>query len=281
MTAARLARAETSPPDRAVAAVTALEWRIARSLLRRPPSRHPYGEHPHQTCDLHLPTGRGPHPVVVVLHGGYWQAPYTKLIMRPLCQDLARRGYAAWNVEYRRLGRDGGGWPMTFDDVATAIDLLADLDDVRPRPRAGDARRPLRGRPARAVGRGPARAARGRAGRGAARRRGSACSRSRRSATSAAPAASRSRCSAARRPRSRERWAQADPMRRIPLDVPVCLVHGVDDETVDVQRSRDYAAAAQAAGAPVTLIETAGEHRSPIDPTTPAWHAAAGWLGEA
>ena len=77
-----------------------------------------------------------------------------------------------------------------------------------------------------------------------------------------------------------QRWAQADPMRRIPLDVPVCLVHGVDDGTVDVQRSRDYAAAAVAAGAPVTLIETPGEHRSPIDPTTASWHAAAGWLGQ-
>ena len=73
-------------------------------LLRRSPSRHRYGAHPHQVCDLHVPAGAGPHPVVVVLHGGYWQPPYTKLIMRPLCLDLARRGYAAWNVEYRRLG---------------------------------------------------------------------------------------------------------------------------------------------------------------------------------
>ena len=47
--------------------------------------------------------------------------------MRPLCGDLARRGFAALNVEYRRLGREGGGWPQTFDDVAAAIDHLADL----------------------------------------------------------------------------------------------------------------------------------------------------------
>jgi acetyl esterase/lipase len=258
--------------------VTALEWRIARSLLRRPPSRHAYGAHAHQTCDLHLPAGRGPHPVAVVLHGGYWQAPYTKLIMRPLCQDLARRGYAAWNVEYRRLGRDGGGWPMTFDDVAAAIDLLADLDglDLSRVTLAGHS-------------------AGGQLALWAAGRR---------SLPPGSPGAS-PRVSAARvlalaavcdiaqagkvavallgGPPSSvpDRWAQADPMRRIPLDVPVCLVHGVDDATVSVQRSRDYAAAAAAAGAPVTLIETAGEHRAPIDPTTPAWLAAAGWLGDA
>ena len=64
-----------------------------------------------------------------MLHGGYWQPPYTRLIMRPMCVDLARKGFAAWNVEYRRLGRDGGGWPQTFDDVAAAVDHLAELRD--------------------------------------------------------------------------------------------------------------------------------------------------------
>jgi acetyl esterase/lipase len=76
-----------------------------------------------------------------------------------------------------------------------------------------------------------------------------------------------------------ERWAQADPIRRIPLDVPVALVHGARDETVAIARSREYATAAEAAGADVTLVETGGGHRDPIDPQSAAWHAAAGWLG--
>ena len=66
----------------------------------------------------------------MLLHGGYWQPQYGKLVCRPLARDLARRGYAAWNLEYRRLGTGrggGGGWPMTFADVADGIDLLADL----------------------------------------------------------------------------------------------------------------------------------------------------------
>ncbi|MEY2515179.1 MAG: hypothetical protein QOJ89_2537 [bacterium] len=258
--------------------MSSLELRIARSLLRRSPERHRYGGLPHQVCDLHRPAGRGPHPVAVVLHGGYWQPPYTKLIMRPLCHDLARRGYAAWNVEYRRLGRDGGGWPMTFDDVAAAIDLLAELDDVEldlaqvtlvGHSAGGQLALWAAGRsalPADAPGVAPRVVARRvlalaavcdlpRAGKVATRLLGGA------------PA------------QVPERWAQTDPMRRIPLGVPVGLVHGSQDQTVDPQRSRDYAASAAAAGAPVTLIETPGAHRDPIDPSRPAWRAAADWLG--
>ena len=75
-----------------------------------------------------------------------------------------------------------------------------------------------------------------------------------------------------------ERWAQADPMRRIPLGVPVGLVHAIDDATVSIVRSRAYAAAAHAAGDDVTLAETPGGHRDPIDPASRAWSVAAQWL---
>ena len=72
--------------------MTRLALRIARAALRRPPAHVHYGQHPRQVADLHKPVGAGAHPVVVVLHGGYWQPPYTRLITRPLCLDLARRG---------------------------------------------------------------------------------------------------------------------------------------------------------------------------------------------
>ena len=66
--------------------------------------------------------------MAAVLHGGFWKAQYGRKLMRPLCADLAARGWAAWNVEYRRLGRlSGGGFPRTLDDVAAAVDHLADL----------------------------------------------------------------------------------------------------------------------------------------------------------
>ena len=74
-----------------------------------------------------MPQGAGPHPVAVVVHGGYWRARYDRSLTTELCLDLADRGLAAWNVEYRRV-ESGGGWPETFEDVAAGVDALADLD---------------------------------------------------------------------------------------------------------------------------------------------------------
>ncbi len=257
--------------------VNSLALRIAGAALRRPPARHHYGEHPRQIADLHLPAGPGPHPVVTVLHGGYWQPPYTRLVMRPLCLDLARRGYAAYNVEYRRLGRDGGGWPQTFQDVAAAIDHLTvlpgaslDLDRVTLLGHSAGGQLALwaggrAGLPPGAVGSAPVVHPVGvvalaavsdleRAGQPARELLGGG--------PTAVPG----------------RWAQADPMRRLPLKLPVGLVHAVDDVTVEIERSREYAAAARAAGGVVTLSESPGGHRDPINPTSRAWAAAAAWL---
>jgi acetyl esterase/lipase len=62
-----------------------------------------------------------------VLHGGFWLAEYDLGLGAPLAADLASRGYASFNLEYRRVG-DGGGWPTTLQDVADGIDLLASLN---------------------------------------------------------------------------------------------------------------------------------------------------------
>ena len=90
-------------------------------------STHPYGSDPSQLGELHLPSGTAPHPVCVVVHGGYWKAQYDRSLMKGLCDDLAAHGLAAWNLEYRRVGA-GGGWPETFLDVAAGVDALADVD---------------------------------------------------------------------------------------------------------------------------------------------------------
>ena len=90
-----------------------------------------YGDHPDQVGNLHLPAGvGGPWPCVVLLHGGFWRTGWDRTLMTPLAIDLATRGVAAWNVEYRRVGQEGGGWPGTFDDVAAAADHVAQLDAV-------------------------------------------------------------------------------------------------------------------------------------------------------
>ena len=66
-----------------------------------------YGPHRSQCADLHLPRVPGPHPVMVLVHGGSWHRRYGKLVMRALAGDLVRRGWAVWNIEYRRLGERG------------------------------------------------------------------------------------------------------------------------------------------------------------------------------
>ena len=93
-----------------------------------PALRVRYGAgHAHQFGDLRCPLGPGPHPLVVVVHGGFWLAAYDLQLLRPLCDALCASGYATWNIEYRRIGDAGGGWPGTFLDVAAAADHVRGL----------------------------------------------------------------------------------------------------------------------------------------------------------
>jgi len=85
-----------------------------------------YGPAPSQVAELFLPkTKSRPHPVVVLLHGGCFLKQYEGFAQTSaLAADLAGRGYAVWNVEYRKLGEAGAGYPGTFQDVAAAVDRL-------------------------------------------------------------------------------------------------------------------------------------------------------------
>ena len=68
-------------------------------------------------------------PVAVVIHGGFWRSAYGLEFGRPLASSLSGRGWAALNIEYRRVG-NGGGYPTTLVDVAASIDLLADAGQI-------------------------------------------------------------------------------------------------------------------------------------------------------
>ncbi|MFO7631597.1 MAG: alpha/beta hydrolase [Caldilinea sp.] len=85
-----------------------------------------YDAHSSQFGDLFLPELPGPYPVLVLIHGGCWQAEYGLEPLGQLARAIADRGVAVWSIEYRRLG-DGGGWPVTFLDVAAATDFLRAL----------------------------------------------------------------------------------------------------------------------------------------------------------
>lgn len=90
--------------------------------------RSTYGNHPSQFGVLRVPEGTQRAPVVVSVHGGFWQSEYGLELHDRLAEDLVRRGYAVWNIEYRRVGEDGGGWTGTFHDVIDAVNHLSQLE---------------------------------------------------------------------------------------------------------------------------------------------------------
>ncbi|MEV0172730.1 alpha/beta hydrolase [Streptomyces sp. NPDC050803] len=121
-------------PDDVVAARAAAE---EESAFSHPPvapdATAAYGDHPDQVIDFYAPRTEagpgGPAPLVAVLHGGAWRAPYDRAHITPFADYLARRGFAVANIEYRRGGEGttAGRWPDTFDDVAAALDALPGL----------------------------------------------------------------------------------------------------------------------------------------------------------
>lgn len=248
--------------------------------MRLPPARTiAYGDHPDQVGTLHLPAGDGgrPWPVVVLIHGGFWKWGWDRTLMTPLARDLAARGIAAWNIEYRRVGQEGGGWPGTLEDVAAAADAVPDLEGVDPtrtvtsghsagghlalwlaarhRIGAGQPGTAPRLRPRAAIAQaGVTDLARGAAeGLG-----GGACEALLGGTLIDVP----------------DRYATASPAALLPLGVPVLLVHGGRDEIVPSGQSRAFAHAVRATGGTVELVELVeADHFDVIEPAHAAWQA--------
>jgi acetyl esterase/lipase len=227
-----------------------------------------YGEDASQWGELSRPSGTSK-GVVVVIHGGFWRAQYDLSLGRPLAASLAAEGWTAFNIEYRRVG-DGGGWPQTFDDVAAAIDALADVDGLDTstvvtlgHSAGGHLAVWAAGRP---------------------QLTGSAWASPAVGVTAAISQAGVLDLTAATADDLGDgavqrfmggtvdaRYALADPAATIPLPVPVRCVHGTSDTTVPLSQSADYVAAAKAAGADAELTEVEGDHFVVIDPDSRAW----------
>ena len=94
-----------------------------------------YDKEPLQFGELRLPDGAGPFPIAILVHGGCWSAKLGNIpesvtsfeLLRPIAAALAKAGIASWNIEYRRLGNAGGGWPGSYLDISRATDLLREL----------------------------------------------------------------------------------------------------------------------------------------------------------
>ena len=249
--------------------------RDPREVLTReaPPPDHVlrYGRHPDHVADLRLPApGPEPVPLVVVVHGGFWRAALDRAHAGAQSQGLADAGYAVATIEYRRVGA-GGGVPATFDDVATAVDQVPGL--------AAAASRVVDTGRVTLVGH----SAGGHLALWAAlRHRLPAASRWARDRDPAvrgvvalggvvdlgAARAQGLGDGAVEALVGDHDLAELDPALLPAPDLPVVLVHGVDDTAVPVAIPRGYAAHAPA----VHLWELEGiEHFGPIDPLSPAW----------
>ncbi|HKU26636.1 MAG TPA: alpha/beta hydrolase [Candidatus Sulfotelmatobacter sp.] len=86
-----------------------------------------YGKDQFHFGDLRLPHGKGSFPAAMFVHGGFWRAGYDLQHAGFLCAGLTKAGFVTWNIEYRRVGNPGGGWPGSFEDVTSGYQFLRQL----------------------------------------------------------------------------------------------------------------------------------------------------------
>lgn len=229
-----------------------------------------YGvEHPDQHGFLGLPTGT-PKALVVLIHGGYWFRGFGADLMTPASVDLRKRGFATWNIEYRRTTA-GGGWPTTFTDVALAVDHVAQLPLDRKLPivllghsAGGHLAVWATSRTARTPGG---------ASKVAIERTYSLSGVL--DLTSGEPQNLGNGAitllmggSATQFP---ERYDLGDPTRLVPAHSPVTAFHAIDDQLVPMSQSTAYVAADRAAGGHAQLVRVPGGHLEMVQPDQPGW----------
>ena len=230
------------------------------------PATEQYGTLPRQRGQWWRPDGPGPHPTVVLVHGGYWRDGYDLTLEDRVAHDLAARGYLVWNVDYRP---SSAGWPATLEDVAAAYDHLTTNADVDPDrisvvghsagghlalwlaarhllPPGAPGAAPATPRPAAVVAQAPiaalAEGARARLGDG-----GDAVQALMGGEPEEVP----------------ERYEVADPVQLLPTGVRTTCVHAADDQVVPLWQSESLGQAAD-------LVVVGSGHFEHLDPVSDA-----------
>jgi acetyl esterase/lipase len=258
--------------------VWAVRWLAARAAWA--PIAERYGSTPEQMGDLRVPEGPGPHPVVVLLHGGGWRERWERDLMDGLAVDLARRGFASWNPEFRRVGPSGGAFAGMLEDVSAAVDHVATLAERHPldvervvvsghsagghlavwigcrdhlpegAPGAGERVRPVLLLSLAGVHDLVECAARGTDEMSTITLLGGG--------PQEVP----------------EHYALVSPRELLPIGIPQLLIHGTNDRPDLVDLDRTYVASARASGCEIELLELPGaDHFDVIDPHSLAWLA--------
>ncbi|RIK17141.1 MAG: alpha/beta hydrolase [Acidobacteria bacterium] len=236
-----------------------------------------YGVHADQVVELHEPApaegsgdeGAQVRGVAVLVHGGYWRARFTRELMTPMAQDLLGRGWAVANLEYRRVGA-GGSWPAILDDARAALELAVGT--------AGD-----RGWP------GPVVAVGHSVGGQLALLTADAGVDG---VVALAPVTDLPRTRrehlgedavedllAASTGEEQTLLEDGSAISRLPVGVPVLVVHGDADVRVPLAHSEDYVDAARAAGDDVELRTLEGvDHLALIGADPPWWEDVVAWM---
>lgn len=257
-----------------------LTWASLRARPRPAPTHViSYGSDPHQFAQLWLPDGDGPHPVVVLIHGGCWTTGIADLTyMNYAAEDLRKRGLAVWSLEYRGVDVAGGGYPGTFQDIGAGLDKLGQdavkwglsLDHLVVAGHSAGGHLALWA---------------------AARHKLKPSSplyvthplkigavvdiagipnleTDIKTACGADVLKQLTGPITAAHP---DIYADTSPAHLLPLGVPQVVVHGVADDTVRPELGATYAAAARKAGDTVIVLTPPGTHVDEIAPGEPAW----------
>jgi acetyl esterase/lipase len=242
--------------------------------------RVPYGRDPSQFADLRFPNGKGPFPLLFVVHGGFWQSAYDLSHIGHLCAAFTHKGIITSSIEYRRIGNPGGGWPGTFLDISLATRNI--LQEMSKDSRFDQARTAIIGHSAGGhlalwlVGSH-------RISKGSHLHNDQ--KQDIRNAISLAGVSDLrlawkkklghgtvTRLMGGTPDEQPDRYNAGSPIELIPTGATQILVHGTADDTVPVSQSEAFVEKAEKLGDRATLVKLEGVgHYEPIDPESEAW----------